>query len=136
MITLICSYQLANAQTYHSQNISMLSNWFDPAVIAEPSYGIKYNGIWGWVDPSGNEYAIIGSTAGTYFVNVTNPTAPVQSDFVASRRGACIWHEIKTYQHYCYIVSDDVPNNSFQIVDMSYLPASRSSSASPTSTAC
>ena len=124
MIILLCSDHFATAQIYRSQNISMLSNWFDPAVLPEPSYGIKYNGIWGWADPAGNEYAIIGSTAGTYFVNVTNPASPVQSDFVASRRDSCIWHEIKTYEHYCYIVSDDVPTNSLQIVDMSYLPDS------------
>lgn len=121
---LLCSNVL-NAQQYQSQNISMLSNWFDPAVVAEPSaYGIKYNGIWGWVDPSGNEYAIIGSTAGTYFIDVTNPVSPVQRDYVPGRRDQCIWREIKTYQNYCYIVSDDGAPNSLQIVDMSYLPDS------------
>lgn len=114
----------AIAQTYQSQNMMRLSNWFDPAVVAEASYGIKYNGIWGYTDSLGNEYAIMGSTAGTYFINVTNPYSPAQNAFVASRRDSCIWHEIKTYQNYCYIVSDDAKPNSFQIVDMSYLPDS------------
>ncbi len=115
---------ITTAQTYVSQNITKLSTWFDPAVVPEPSYGIKYNGMWGWHDGAGNEYAIVGSTAGTYFVNVTNPTAPVQCDFVAGRRTNCIWHEVKTYQNYCYIVSDDASPNSLIIVDMSYLPDS------------
>lgn len=121
---IMLSAYVLNAQTYQFQNITKLSNWFDPAVVPEPVYGIKYNGIWGWTDPAGNEYAIVGSTAGTYFINVTNPAVTVQSDFVPGRRDQCIWRELKTYQNYCYIVSDDGAPNSLQIVDMSYLPDS------------
>jgi hypothetical protein len=36
------------------------------------------NDIWGWVDPTDNkEYAIMGTTAGTTFVDVTDPQNPV-----------------------------------------------------------
>ena len=122
VFVLTCTY--AGAQVYSSQNISMLSNWFDPAVLPEPVYSIKYNGVWGWDDGNGNEYALVGSTAGTYFVNVTNPAAPVVADFVAGRRNNCIWREIKTYTHYAYLISDDGSPNSFQIVDLQYLPDS------------
>lgn len=111
-----------NAQ-FVSQNISLYNNWSDPNVVAEPVYSIKYNGIWGWAG-GGHEYAIIGSTAGTYFIDVTNPTAPVLADYVAGARSGCIWREIKTYSHYAYLVSDDSPPNSFQIVDLQYLPDS------------
>lgn len=107
------------------QNVTLLSNWMNPSTPAEPTYGIKYNGIWGWVDPQDNkEYAIIGSSDGVYFIDVSIPTAPVVRDFVAGRRNMCIWREIKTYQNYCYMVSDDAPPNSLQIVDLSYLPDS------------
>jgi len=111
-----------NAQ-FASQNISLYNNWSDPNVTPEPVYSIKYNGIWGWAG-GGHEYAIIGSTAGTYFVDVTNPSSPVVSDYVAGARSGCIWREIKTYSHYAYLVSDDSPPNSFQIVDLQYLPDS------------
>jgi choice-of-anchor B domain-containing protein len=92
-------------------------------VVAEPAYGIKYNGIWGY-EANGREYAIVGSTAGVYFVDITNPQSPVTSDFVAGRRTACIWREIKTFDHYAYLISDDQSPNSFQIVDLQYLPDS------------
>lgn len=114
----------AQAQVYDSLNISLLSNWNDPAVPAEPFYGIRYNGIWGWDDGNGNEYAIIGATSGVYFINVTNPQTPVQADFVPGRRDSCIWREVKTYSHYAYLISDDQSPNSFQIVDLQYLPDS------------
>ena len=109
---------------YDSQSINLLSNWFNPNEPLATSYNIKYNGIWGWVDSLGNEYAIVGAASGTYFINVTNPVAPVQCDWVQGRRNNCAWREIKTYQNYCYMVSDDSSPNSFQIVDMSYLPDS------------
>ncbi len=110
-------------QVYQSLNMNLQSNWFDSTVIAEPAYGIKYNGIWGY-EANGREYALIGSTGGVYFIDITNPQNPMKSDFVAGRRGACIWREIKTYSHYAYLISDDQSPNSFQIVDLQYLPDS------------
>ncbi|MFN0187954.1 MAG: choice-of-anchor B family protein [Bacteroidia bacterium] len=115
----------SNAQgTYTSQNINLLSVWDDASVPPEPTYSIRYNGIWGWDDGLGHEYAIIGSTTGVYFIDVTNPNVPVQVDFVPGRRSGCIWREIKTYDHFAYLVSDDGAPNSFQIVDLQYLPDS------------
>lgn len=111
------------AQVYQSMNMNLQSNWYDSTVIAEPAYGIKYNGIWGY-EANGREYALIGSTPGVYFIDITNPQNPVKADFVAGRRGACIWREIKTYSHYAYLISDDQSPNSFQIVDLQYLPDS------------
>lgn len=110
---------------YSSQNVSMYANWNDPSIPGEPNYGIKYNSVWGWVDPADNrEYAILGASTGTYFIEVTNPSAPVMRDFVPGRRDSCIWREYKTYGNYVYMVSDDGMPNSFQIADMSYLPDS------------
>src|SRR5687767_15920757 len=36
------------------------------------------NDIWGWTDPTtGKEYALVGRTTGTSFVDISNPGAPV-----------------------------------------------------------
>ena len=123
-IALMLTNVNADAQVYDSLNISMYSRWYNPFESTATSYGIKYNGIWGWNDNLGNEYAILGSSSGTYFINVTNPSIPVLCDSVPGRRNNCIWREIKTYQNYCYMVSDDPAPNSFQIVDLSFLPDS------------
>jgi choice-of-anchor B domain-containing protein len=112
-----------SAQTYPASNITMLSN-INPET-GFNSYGDKYSGCWGWYQANKNrEYAILGSQSGVYFVDVTNPNSPVISDYVAGKRTGCTWREIKTYQNYCYAVSDDGAPNSFQIMDMSYLPDS------------
>jgi len=108
------------------QNIDLLDSFNDPTVQAESVYGIRYQSCWGYVDSLGNEYGIIGSTAGTYIVDVTDPTNLIQHSYIPHRQNDCIWHEYKTYGHYLYIISDDggPPTNSLQIVDMSYLPDS------------
>lgn len=112
------------AQTYPSQNISLLSliNPNSGTVGVGPD-GRRYSGNWGWYQSSLNkEYAIVGSSIGTYFIDVTNPVTPSVSAFVPGKQG-CTWREIKTYQNYCYVVSDDSSPNTFQIIDMSTLPS-------------
>lgn len=112
-----------NSQTYPSQNISLLS-------LIHPNNGgtgigpdnRRYSGVWGWKQTSTNkEYAIAGSSSGTYFIDVTSPSTPSVSAFVPGKPG-CTWREMKTYQNYCYVVSDDPSPNTFQIIDMSTLP--------------
>jgi choice-of-anchor B domain-containing protein len=115
---------ITKAQVYDYSNITLQSNWFNPNEPIATAYNIKYNGLWGWHDGAGNEYALVGAASGTYFIDVTNPALPVQRDYVQGRRNNCIWREIKTYQNYCYMVSDDGAPNSLQIVDLSYLPDS------------
>lgn len=114
------------AQNYAHQNVTLLGNWNNnPAQPAEPVYGIKYQGICGWANPVDNrEYAIIGTSTGTQFVDVTVPTNPVPVDYVPAVHGNLIWHEIKTWDKYVYIVSDDGGGNSFIVADLSYLPDS------------
>ena len=121
---LLMTVHFSSAQFDHN-NIELLGIFDDPGVVPENVYGIRYQSCWGWADTiTGNEYGIIGSTAGTYIINVTDPTNPIQSDYIPHRQNNCIWHEYKTYGNYLYVVSDDPGNNSLQIVDLSYLPDS------------
>jgi choice-of-anchor B domain-containing protein len=123
-ISFICISFFANAQ-YDHQNIEFVGNWYDSTQVAEPSLGIKYNGVWGWVNPKNNvEYAIIGSGKGTSVIDLSNPVSPKRVAFVKGRRERCVWREYKTYKNYLYTISDDDAPNSFQIIDLSYLPDS------------
>lgn len=67
---------------------------------------------------------MIGSTAGTYILDVTDPTNPIETDYIPHRQTDAIWHEYKTFGNYLYIISDDGGNNSLQIADLSTLPDS------------
>lgn len=112
------------AQTYPSQNIGLVSHLSPQGNVGVGTDGRKYSGCWGWHQANKNrEYAIVGSSTGTWFVDITNPSNPVVRDSVSGKYG-CTWREIKTYQNYCYVASDDGAPNNFQIIDMSYLPDS------------
>ena len=111
------------SQTYASNNFSLISV-ISPETYTN-SYGCKYSGCWGWYQASKNkEYAIAGSASGTYWVDVTNPATPTVCAFRPGKITTTVWREIKTYQNYCYVISDDGGPNSFQIFDMQYLPDS------------
>lgn len=74
-----------------------------------------HSDIWGYTSPGGVELAIVGTGNGTSFVNVTNPAAPVEVLFVPG--GSSTWRDIKTYDHYAYIV-DDEAGDGLRIVNM------------------
>lgn len=113
----------ANAQ-YDHQNINLLGVFTDSSVVAEPVYDIRFQACWGWADSvTGKEYGILGSTAGTYIVDVSNPSNPVQVDYIPHHQNDAIWHEYKTYKNYLYIISDDA-GQTLQIADLSSLPDS------------
>jgi choice-of-anchor B domain-containing protein len=120
-VSLLNNYK---AQIYPSLNITLLAH-LDPEKDNTNADGRKYSGCWGWAQTAKNkEYAIIGTSNQTYFIDVTNPTNPLIVDSVKGKHIGGTYREIKTYQNYCYLVSDDVTPNSFQIIDMQYLPDS------------
>lgn len=128
LFSLISTYQISSSQTYQSHNVSLLSHWDNPnqASIAWLRYQ-KYNGCWGWTDTiKQREYALVGSTTGTYFVDVTNPYNPIECAFLAGCNDTVpkIHREIKSYSHYAYISCDDCSEKTFQIIDLQYLPDS------------
>jgi len=83
-----------------------------------------YNETWTWAG-GGREYAIIGSTMGTHFFDVTDTANVVEVGMVpGAAQGTDIIHrDYKHLDHYLYIVCDEGPS-TLQIVDMSYLPGS------------
>ena len=83
---ILCSVLNINVQVYPSLNVNLLAH-IDPETDATGSDGRKYSGCWGWFQSSKNkEYAIVGTSSKTYFIDVTNPTAPVISDSVKSKK--------------------------------------------------
>ena len=80
VIICACFAIMAKAQTYPALNISLLSH-LNPETDNTGSDGRKYSGCWGWAQTAKNkEYAIVGTSKQTYFIDVTNPTSPVIVD--------------------------------------------------------
>lgn len=62
------------------------------------------NDCWGYVSGSGREYAIIGLSNGTAFVEVTDPDAP---SFIQHMSGPnSLWRDVKVFGTYAYSVTE------------------------------
>lgn len=78
------------------------------------------NDIWGWTDPkTEREYAIMGTTNSTGFVDVTDPTDPVLVGVLPTRGipDYVLWRDIKVDGHYAFIVSE-LTTSGMQVFDL------------------
>jgi choice-of-anchor B domain-containing protein len=62
------------------------------------------NDIWGWVDASGNEYALVGLKNGFSVVDVTNPVNPTQEFHISDVNST--WRDVKTWGNYAYVTTE------------------------------
>lgn len=72
------------------------------------------NTCWGYVSPSGREYALIGLSDGTGFVDIT---APGNASIVGVVAGPnSVWRDFKVYGHHAYAVSEG--GGGIQVISM------------------
>ncbi|MCB1056322.1 MAG: choice-of-anchor B family protein, partial [Acidobacteria bacterium] len=77
--------------------------------------------LWGWTDPmTGKEYALMGLTNGTAFVDISDPEEPVHLGNLPTHTVNSTWRDIKTYGNYAYIVSE-ASGHGLQIFDLTEL---------------
>ena len=104
------------AGSYPCDNIDLMS--FMPVSTFGSSFA---NDIWGWTDPlDGKEYAIIGVSSGTAFVDISDPENPVYLGKLPTHTSNSIWRDIKVYNNYAFIVSE-ASNHGIQIFDLTEL---------------
>lgn len=72
------------------------------------------NSCWGYVSPSGREYAIMGLHRGTIFIEITDPQNPTYVGFVDGPDS--LWRDMKTFQDHCYAISEG--GSGIQIISM------------------
>ena len=79
------------------------------------------NDIWGWTDPeTGKEYALVGLSDGTAFVDVSTPSKPVLIGNLPTHTSSSNWRDIKVYKDHAYIVSE-AGDHGMQIFDLNRL---------------
>ena len=79
--------------------------------------------IWGWTDTlDGKEYAIVGTTNSTAFVDISDPINPIFLGRIETSNGnTSYWRDVKVYNDYAFIVADGVGNHGMQIFDLKNL---------------
>lgn len=110
------------AGEYPCDNVNLLGHLTLAEIGAKNETEIG-NDSWGWVDRrTKREYAIVGRSDGTAFVEITNPRKP---RFVAdlptqvdSSRDA--WRDIKVYRDHAYVVAEHY-GHGMQVFDLTRL---------------
>ena len=75
------------------------------------------NDCWGYVSGSGREYAIVCTSHGTAFIEVTQADDP---QIVSVQPGpVSFWRDVKTYQGHAYVVSEG--GDGIQVIDLSQI---------------
>lgn len=102
-------------------NMNLLSNLDYQAL-----HDAELNDIWGYVDETGKEYALVGTTKGTSVVDISDPENPEEVFWEPGMES--IWRDLKTWGDYAYITTE--AQNGILIIDLSPLPASTNLSVS------
>ena len=86
--------------------------------------GAETNDVWGWTDSTtGREYALVGRTDGTSFIDITDPEKPIYLGNLPKTEGsrANSWRDIKVYANHAFIVADGANDHGMQIFDLTRL---------------
>ncbi|MBC8172560.1 MAG: choice-of-anchor B family protein, partial [Chitinophagales bacterium] len=70
-------------------------------LLGQFDYDEILSSIWGWSDGLGNEYALVGTYDGVSIVNITDPTAPEELQFIACEPSTI--REISSFSNYAYV---------------------------------
>lgn len=100
------------------RNVALMSSFNPPGTTF-------FNDIWGYVDPNtGKEYAILLGSNGTYVVDCSNPSQPIQRGFFSytlSGWRTSTWRDARTYGRYLYVVTEgsgSTGGHGMQIIDL------------------
>jgi choice-of-anchor B domain-containing protein len=96
---------------FQSQNVSLYAH-IDLATFGAGSG----NDCWGYVSPSGREYALMSVSNKLAFVEITDPRNPVY--FANVPHPNSTWGDVKVYQQTCYCVTE-TGGTGIQVIDLS-----------------
>ncbi|MGH3647501.1 MAG: choice-of-anchor B family protein [Micromonosporaceae bacterium] len=108
--------QNGTAGNYPCNNVDLMS--FLPLADIGGGNG---NDIWGWTDPSNNrEYAIMGRTSGTSFVDITDAENPRYLGNLPTATSNSSWRDLKVYNNHVFIVSE-ASSHGMQVFNLTRL---------------
>ena len=84
--------------------------------------GAEGNDSWGWTDSTtGKEYALVCTSTGSAFVDITVPNAPVLIGTLPTATISSPWRDVKVYQDHAFVVADNASNHGMQVFDLTRL---------------
>ena len=96
----ICTDGLAG--DYPCRDVDLMSS-----LLLNEIGGGRGNDIWGWHDSTtGKDYAIMGRSSGTAFVDISDPLRPIYLGDLRRHSLNSQWRDIKVYRDHAFIVSE------------------------------
>lgn len=83
-------------------------------VMARISLNERCSSIWGYTDPDGVEYALLGTELGLRVFSLEDPRHPLELKFISAEPS--IWREIKTNGPFAYVTTE--ATDGLMIVDL------------------
>merc|ERR1719491_940567 len=74
---------------------------------AHGSSGDECADIWGWTSDEGKEYALICTTSGVAFVDISTPADPFYLGKLPVHNAKSSWCDVKTYADHAFIVTEN-----------------------------
>ncbi len=101
---------------FPSQNVTLLSHL---SLADFGGFDANGNDCWGYVAPSGREYALMGLEQALAVVEITDPANPVIVGRISHTPS--LWADVKVYQDYCYVSNES--GGGVQVIDLSQVDA-------------
>ncbi len=98
--------------TFQSNNVTLLA-WMPLSDFGVPAGG-NGNSCFGYVSPSGREYALFGHSEGTAVVEITQPGNPVIVGQIAGP--SSLWRDIRVFGSYAYAGSEG--GSGIQVINL------------------
>lgn len=76
------------------------------------------NDVWGYVDSSGREYALLGTGLGAAIIDLSDPSDPQELFFYP--KPYSLWRDVVAYEGFAYVVNEET--DGLQIIDLRNLP--------------
>ena len=115
--TLVCgvltSAGLCGGEVFESLNVDLLSQIPLNGFASNPS---SANDCWGYVSPSGREYALMGLRNAMAVVEITDPVNPVIIEEISHNN--TLWGDVKVYLDHAYVVNDN-GGGGMDVIDLS-----------------
>lgn len=92
---------------------------FNIELLANVDFPEECNDIWGYVDGSGIEYAILGTQEATAIFSLEDPSNPIQRAYIPGAQST--WRDIKDFRNYLFVVADEGEDGILSI-DMTQAP--------------
>ncbi len=106
------AFMVFQAQSQDNFNIELISN---------VSVNERGNDVWGYVDSTGTEYAIMGSLSNTWIWSLEDPANPIERAQIPG--DGSTWRDIKSWKDHLYVTADS-GDDGLLVIDMSMAPDS------------